>query len=78
MKKLLITILVIALLIAMIPIRVLYKDGGSVEWRAVLCQVRKYHKMEDNGYRVGTKVTLFMGLLTIYDHTEIVPYDQIQ
>ncbi len=72
MKKILITILVIALLIVMIPIRVVYKDGGSGGWHAVAWQYTKYHKMLgiDGAYRVGTEVKLF-GALTVYDDTRV-------
>ena len=69
-------LLVIILLIPLlIPIHVYYKDGGSHEWRAILWQVTRLHQMEDAGYRVGTRITLFMGYVTIYDDTVIVPYE---
>ena len=74
-KRKAMTLVLILLLALLIPIRLVYKDGGSIEWRAVLWQVRKFHRIEDNGYRVGTRITLFMGYVTIYDDTVIVPYE---
>ena len=66
-------ILVIILLIPLlIPIHVYYKDGGSHAWRAILWQVTRYHKIEDGGYRVGTRVTLFLGRVTVFDNTRVV------
>ena len=70
-------ILVLILLLALlIPIRLVYKDGGSIEWRAVLWQVRKFHRIEDNGYRVGTRITLFLGSVTVFDNSRVVPWEE--
>ncbi|MDD2434818.1 MAG: hypothetical protein PHO63_01035 [Bacilli bacterium] len=53
-------ILIIILLILIIPIRLKYKDGGTVEYKAVLYKVIKWNRMIEFGeYKTGTEVILF-------------------
>lgn len=63
-KKIVIGIVVFVMLVLLIPIRLQMKDGGSIQYKAVLYSVTKYHQItlkegsEDNGivesgYRVG-------------------------
>ncbi len=76
MKKWLKRILILLLVVLLsIPIPAVASDGGSKIWAAVLWQVEKPHEDTAEGYRVGLRISLFMGLITIYDHTEIVPYE---
>ena len=71
-----ILLVVILLIPLLIPIHVYYKDGGSHEWRAILWQVTRLHKMEDAGYRVGTRITLFLGSVTVFDNSRVVPWEE--
>ena len=63
-KKIVIGIVVFFMLVLLVPIRLQMKDGGSVQYKAVLYTVTKYHQstlkenLEDegiieSGYRVG-------------------------
>lgn len=68
-----IILIVILLIPLLIPVHVYYKDGGSHEWRAVLWQVKRFHEEADVEHlRVGTRVTLFLGLVTVFDNTRVV------
>lgn len=71
-------ILVCILLIPLlIPIHVYYEDGGSQGWLAVLWQVMKFHEEVDAEHlRVGTRVTLFLCSVTVFDNTRIVPWEE--
>lgn len=57
----------LALIICLIPIKLHYKDGGSICYRAVLYEVTKWHQLSDNldGYRDGLQIKV-LGLV-IYD-----------
>ena len=48
-KALLWCIMVLALLFCLVPERRLYKDGGTVECRALLYRVTRWHAMVDAG-----------------------------
>ena len=54
-KKIVIGIVVFVMLVLLIPIRLQMKDGGSVQYKAVLYTVTKYHQitlqenLEDEG-----------------------------
>lgn len=55
-------IIVAALVILLFPIRIAYKDGGSVEYKALTYSVTKYHRMPPIGsddYLEGWKIELF-------------------
>lgn len=61
-------IVVIILILALIPIPMKLKDGGSVEYKAILYEVKKYHTINTEstkGYDDGLKIKI-LGL-TIYD-----------
>ena len=79
MKKKTIRIIAIVLaLILLIPIRVVYKDGGSVGWWAIAWKYTRYHAIApdnaDGNYIVGSTLTLF-GVLTVYDSTHAAYLD---
>ena len=68
-KKIVIGIVVFVMLVLLIPIRLQMKDGGSVQYKAVLYSVTKYHQITmewddkneevaDSGYRVGWGVEI--------------------
>ena len=61
-----ILILVLALCV---PIHVNMTDGGSEGWYAVLWQLDRCHELSENGFLVGTRVSLLFGLIPIYDDT---------
>ena len=79
-KKIVIGIVVFVMLVLLVPIRLQMKDGGSVQYKAVLYTVTKYHQitlqenLEDegiieSGYRVGWGVkdlkNIFLSFLKI-------------
>lgn len=55
-------IVILAVLALLLPVRLVYKDGGSVEYRAILYSVTKRHELADQngqeGFLVGTEVKL--------------------
>lgn len=67
-KKLLrITILIITVIL-LFPIPIRYKDGGTVEYKAVLYSITDYHSLKGvDGYDTGIEIKL-LGL-TIYENT---------
>lgn len=61
-KKIIISIIVVITLVLLVPIKNKLKDGGTIEYNAILYQVTKYHSLvEDssNGYIDGTKIKVF-------------------
>ena len=68
-KKIVIGIVVFFMLVLLVPIRMQMNDGGSIQYRAVLYSVTKYHQITmewddeneevaDSGYRVGWGVEI--------------------
>lgn len=71
-KKIIITITVVALILLLIPYRKeMLWDGGSVEYKSILCKYTKVHKYTENynGVYEGTKIE-FLGL-KIFDSTKV-------
>lgn len=69
-KNICLIVVVVLLLIMLIPIKDQLYDGGSVEYKAILYSVTKYHKINPEstkGYDDGWKIKI-VGL-TIYDKT---------
>ena len=61
MKKIIIGIVIAVILLLLIPIPMRIKDGGTIEYKAILYTVTKYHKIDLNsetGYidGIGIKV----------------------
>ena len=76
MKKRTLRIIAIVLaVVLLIPMRVVYKDGGSGGWHAIAWQYTRYHEIADGGYIVGSTFTLF-GRLTVYDSRHLEQYEQ--
>lgn len=80
-KKIVIGIVVFFVLALLIPVRLQMKDGGSVQYKAVLYSVTKYHQItleadsEDEeiveaGYRVGWGIEI-LGI-EIFNNTKYV------
>lgn len=73
--KVIIIILICAALF--VPIPAGYKDGGTVEYNAVMYTVRKVHSIAAGpgyskpGYNVGTQVRILFW--TVYDDVVYVP-----
>ncbi len=67
MKKL-IAVIIIFILFLLIPIQVRLKDGGSLEYKAILYKITKYHKSDfeyELGYKKGWKIEI-LGI-KVYD-----------
>lgn len=59
MKKIIILIGVLLFLIAFFPIRIVYKEGGTVLYKALAYSVTKHHELiEDLGYQTGTTIKI--------------------
>ncbi len=55
-------IIAVALAILLFPIRLAYKDGGSVEYKAIVYSVTRYHRLpppEIEDYLEGWKIEIF-------------------
>ena len=60
MKKRVKSSIVIAL-ICLIPIPIKYKDGGSIQYRAILYDITKYHRLDidsETGYKAGWDIKI--------------------
>lgn len=60
-KKILIIIIIILVLILLVPIPFHLKDGGSIEYKALLYTITKYHRLDSNsetGYKDGIGVEI--------------------
>ncbi len=68
-KKIIIAVILCVILLTPIP-RFL-KDGGTVEYNAVLYSVRKVHSINGDGYNVGTEVRLLFW--EVYSSVEYQP-----
>lgn len=55
-----IVIIVVALTILLVPVRHQYRDGGSVEYKAVTYSITKYHRGPISGkYLDGRRIEIF-------------------
>lgn len=60
-KKVTIILITVLLLILLFPIKLRIKDGGSVEYRAILYKVTKVHSLSlesSNGYETGWRISI--------------------
>lgn len=55
MKKAIIILLILIALVLLFPIRGQFKDGGSVEYRAILYTVYDVHSLYDDGSRTEVR-----------------------
>ncbi len=71
-KKIIIIIIVVVLILLLIPYRKdMLWDGGSVEYKSVLCKYTNVHRFANTGgYEEGMEIE-FLGL-KIFDNTKIV------
>lgn len=59
-KVWIIAILLAVLLLCCIPIKMTYKDGGTVKYQALFWSYTRYHRlMEDGGFFEGTEFCVF-------------------
>lgn len=55
-----IVIIVAVFIICCIPIKFVYKDGGSVSYKAILYSYTKYHRLEaDDTYYIADEFLFF-------------------
>ena len=73
-KNLIISVIIIILLILIIPVPTFYKDGGTVEYNAILYGITKRHSLniDENiqGYMTGTEVRILW--FEVYNDVEFV------
>lgn len=71
-KKIMIVLGILLAVILLVPVPIRYKDGGSVEYRAILYSVKSVHALAspDSGrtYYEGTVVTI-LGL-EVFDNVD--------
>ena len=77
-KKRIIAATVIFLVLLLIPVPMYYKDGGTVDYKAVLYSVRKEHSIAgtpgEEGFNIGTRIKL-LGW-EVYDDVKFVPINR--
>lgn len=66
-----VVIIIVICAILLVPIPVGYKDGGTVEYNAILYTVRKVHSLQSRGYDIGTQVRILFW--TVYNDVEYYP-----
>jgi hypothetical protein len=70
-------LLILVLAAMLIPVRIQYKDGGTVRYRAILYRVEKAHALaveeHRRGYHTGTRVYLLS--FCVYNDVVFVPDD---
>ncbi len=73
-KKIIIISILIVLILLLTPIPLHYKDGGSVEYKALLYSVTKYNEIQDVS---TTKKGISIKILNfkIYENTYYVNYN---
>lgn len=60
-KKIIIWSIVLAFLILFFPVRIKYKDGGTIEYKSLTYKVKKYHTINNYyklGYMTGTEIEI--------------------
>ena len=75
-KKIIIVVVVIALLVLLFPISLQLKDGGSVEYKALLYSITKVHRLNTEsttGYEEGIEIKI-LGM-KIYDNVKYEKQD---
>lgn len=74
-KKKLIVFIVVLVIAMLIPMRLAYKDGGTVRYQAIAYTVTKWHAMTIENYRqgiyAGTEISVFG--FSVYNDAEFVP-----
>ena len=77
MKKKSIIIIIIVLFILLFPLRLQRKDGGTVDYAAVLYGVTKMHAYHHEGEQLGLNVGVQIRILwfQVYDNVRFVPLD---
>lgn len=60
-KNILAAVLLLALALCCIPVRLAYKDGGTVKYQAVLWSYTRYHQLTGagDGYYEGAEFRIF-------------------
>ena len=75
-------LLALLLIAALVPKKLRYRDGGSVEYKALVYSVIKWHAIaggEDPAgeyYRVGTTVRIFGQ--SVHDEQKVVPAGELE
>lgn len=69
-------IIIIALIVLLFPIKLRYKDGGTVEYKAIVYSVTDYHAIHsaEGEYLVGITVEVFG--IEVFDNTRIEKIDK--
>ena len=64
-------IIIVALIIILCPIPFHYKDGGTVEYKALVYSVTDYHSIysEEGEYLIGISVEIFG--IEVFDNTRV-------
>lgn len=67
-KAIRIVIIIIVTLILVVPVPFGYKDGGTVEYKAILYSVTNYHSIKTGGgFDTGIEIKI-LGI-TVYENT---------
>ena len=70
-KRIIIISICFVIVLLLFPMKYHYKDGGTIEYRAILYNVIKWHALDNNyddGYKTGTEVHFFPSNLRRIDY----------
>lgn len=70
-KSIILFFVILVLLLLLVPIPKKYKDGGSIDYNALLYQISVYHRLDlacEDGYRDGLEIKILGN--TIYQKIE--------
>ena len=74
-KRIAIIAIICVLLILLFPTKLSLKDGGTVEYKAILYSIVKKHSMgteqSQDGYYIGTEVKILS--FEVYNDVEFIP-----
>lgn len=74
-KKKVIIIAVLLLIVLVIPVKLHYKDGGTIEYKSLTYKIIKWHRLDDyydTGYKTGTEIHFFPNNFKPIDYFEEV------
>ncbi len=61
-KKIIITLVILFIVILLTPIKIQYKDGGTIEYKSLTYKIIKWNRLDDyyeNGIKTGTEIHFF-------------------
>ena len=76
-RKKVLLLLIVILTAMLIPMKIHFRDGGTIEYKAVLYSVTNLHRLTSQNNRFGTLQGTRIRVLcfNVYDDAEFIPDD---